>query len=151
MEFRRVIFRSASSSLESARTAPPERAVEALGTIRSAARDVLGEIGDLLAMLRTEDRAAAPQPGLGRLDELVRSFEDSGLNVTVRVQGDPAHVSGAVDLVAYRILQEALTTANKPSAQQRAHVLSEGGPDELSNMGKKPRDPPPAQERRSTR
>ncbi len=44
----------ASSALESR----PETAREALATIRSAAREVLGEIGDLLAMLRAEEPRA---------------------------------------------------------------------------------------------
>lgn len=132
----------ASSSLDSAGGPPPERAVEALRTIRSAARDVLGEIGDLLAMLRTEDGAATPQPGLGRLDELVRSFEDSGLNVTVRVQGDPADVSGAADLVAYRVVQEALTNAHKHGTHQRAHVLIDVRPGELAVVVTNPATPP---------
>lgn len=130
----------ASSSLESAGAAPPERAVEALRTIRSAARGVLGEIGGLLAMLRTEDSASVPQPGLNRVDELVRSFEDSGLNVTLRVLGDPADVSGAVDLVAYRVVQEALTNAHKHGAQQRAHVLIEVGPEQLAVIVTNPAD-----------
>lgn len=113
----------ASSSLES-----PERAQEALSTIRSASRTVLGEIGDLLALLRTEDPDAgttAPPSGLGRLDELVEQFAQSGLAVHLRVEGDPGHVSGAADLVAYHVIQEGLTNALKHGTDQRAHVLVE--------------------------
>jgi signal transduction histidine kinase len=113
----------ASSSLES-----PERAQEALSTIRSASRTVLGEIGDLLALLRTEDPDAgttAPPSGLGRLDELVEQFAQSGLSVHLRVEGDPGHVSGAADLVAYHVIQEGLTNALKHGTDHRAHVLVE--------------------------
>ena len=67
-------------------------------TIRGAARTVLGEIGALLEVLRTEDdagdRALSPQPGLERLDELVGQFADGGLAVTVRTEGDPSPVAG---------------------------------------------------------
>jgi signal transduction histidine kinase len=113
----------ASSSLES-----PERAQEALSTIRSASRTVLGEIGDLLALLRTEDPDAPPMtppPGLGRLDELVEQFARSGLAVRLRVEGDPRRVAGATDLVAYNVIQEGLTNALKHGGDRRAHVLVE--------------------------
>ncbi|SEB08676.1 Signal transduction histidine kinase [Leifsonia sp. 21MFCrub1.1] len=104
----------------------PEKAEDSLATIRSAARTVLGEIGDLMAMLRTEDNGEttpSPQSGLGRLDELVDQFAASGLDVNTRIEGDLHRVSGAVDLVAYRVIQEALTNAHKHGAESRAHVL----------------------------
>ncbi len=122
----------ASSTLESR----PETAREALVTIRSAARAVLGEIGDLLAMLRSEETegapsasGAAPQPGLDRLDELIDRFRESGLDVTLRVEGDLTRLPVAADLVAYRVLQEALTNAHKHGAEHRAHVLVDVGAD----------------------
>lgn len=120
----------ASSSLKS-----PERAQEALSIIRSAARTVLSEIGDLLALLRTENTDAegtAPQPRLGRLDELVKQFAEAGLDVQLRIEGDTARVSGAADLVAYRVIQEALTNAHKHGSGHRAHVLIEVTDDTVS-------------------
>ncbi|MBH0053520.1 sensor histidine kinase [Salinibacterium sp. SWN139] len=117
----------ASASLESR----PEKAKESLGTIRSAARVVLGEIGNLLDMLRSDSDdpsdASLPQPGLDGLDELVETFEASGLDVHVRIEGEPTAVSGATALVAYRVIQEALTNAHKYGAEGRAHVLVEVG------------------------
>lgn len=118
----------ASSSLRSR----PDRAEESLGTIRSAARTVLGEIGDLLAMLRAEgddavDRAAPPQ-GLDGLDGLVSEFATAGLDVRVRVEGTIDELPATVDVVAYRVLQEALTNALKHGAERRAHVLVSAGP-----------------------
>lgn len=104
----------------------PQKAKEALGTIRTAARTVLGEIGDLMAMLRADDNGDAdmsPQAGLDRLDELVARFVRSGLEVHTRVEGDLDRVSGAVSLVAYRVAQEALTNAHKHGAEHCAHVL----------------------------
>ncbi|MFV2109585.1 MULTISPECIES: sensor histidine kinase [unclassified Micromonospora] len=115
----------ASSALQTR----PERAQQALGVIRGAARTVLTEIGDLLRVLRTEDDdaggAAAPQPGLDQLDRLVSGFADAGLSVSVRTEGDLAAVSGAVDVVAYRVVQEGLTNAHKHGAEHRARVLIE--------------------------
>lgn len=114
----------ASSALDTR----PEKAREALGTIRTAARSVLGEIGDLLEVLRRDERIAeeaGPQPGLDRLDDLVHRFAADGLQVTLRREGDSSRVSGAVGLVAYRVVQEALTNALKHGAEGRAHVLLE--------------------------
>ncbi|WP_419703393.1 sensor histidine kinase [Promicromonospora sp. NFX87] len=107
----------------------PEKAREALGSIRTAARTVLGEIGDLLAVLRadgdTSATDAAPQPGLAQLDALVQRFEEADLSVHVRVEGDLGRVTGAPDLVAYRVIQEGLTNAHKHGSDHRAHVLIE--------------------------
>jgi len=112
----------ASSSLETR----PEKAREALGTIRSAARAVLGEIGDLLDVLRRDagdPPTSTPQRGLGELDTLVDQFAEGGLSVQVRVEGDTSTLTGATDLIAYRVVQEALTNAHKHGADGRAHVL----------------------------
>lgn len=120
----------ASSAIETR----PEKAVTALATIRRASRTVLGEIGDLLEVLRAGDaeRAPSPQPGLARLDELVAGFADAGLVVTTRVEGPIASVTGAADLVAYRVVQEGLTNAGKHGAGDRAHVLVAVAEDEVS-------------------
>jgi signal transduction histidine kinase len=135
----------ASSSLRS----KPERAEEALGTIRGAARTVLGEIGDLLTMLRAdgEGDGAAPQPGLGALDALLAEFASDGLDVTLRAEGDLARLSGAVDLVAYRVVQEALTNALKHGGGGRAHVLVSVGPDAVDLVVTNPTVAPPTSER----
>lgn len=109
----------ASSSLD----ADPERTREALRTIRSSSRTVLGEIGDLMTMLRSSDDDephTSPQYGLSQLDVLLDRFAKDGLNVTRRVEGDVTRVGGAADLVAYRVIQEALTNARKHGATQRA-------------------------------
>lgn len=120
----------ASSSLES-----PEQARAALSTIRSASRTVLGEIGDLLALLRAEDSDAAPTTpprGLERLGELVEQFRQSGLAVRLRVEGDPGRVVGATDIVAYHVIQEGLTNAFKHGSDGRAHVLLEVTDDQVA-------------------
>lgn len=115
----------ASSALD----ANPEKTRSALSTIRDASRTVLGEIGDLLTMLRTNDPAtdspAAPQPGVEDLDALIDQFRSVGLEVHQRVDGDLAHVTRAASLVVYRVVQEALTNAHKHGAEHRAHVLLE--------------------------
>ncbi|MCM3696357.1 sensor histidine kinase [Microbacterium oleivorans] len=135
----------ASSAID----AHPEKAKQSLVTIREASRTVLSEIGDLLSMLRSEDAddaTPAPPAGLDRLDELAAQFAASGLDVTTRIDGDPARVTGAVDLVAYRLAQEGLTNAHKHGAGNRAHVLVEVGEDALVVTVTNPRHESSAQD-----
>ncbi|QCQ15710.1 sensor histidine kinase [Microbacterium sp. RG1] len=120
----------ASASLETR----PDKTREALATIRTASRTVLSEIGGLLAMLRADDEdqpALAPQPDLSDLDRLVASFVENGLEAGVRRDSVPVAVPSAVSRVAYRVVQEGLTNALKHGSQRRAHVLIEGGAEEL--------------------
>lgn len=111
----------ASSSLETR----PERAREALATVRSAARTVLVDIGSLMALLRSDDadgRDLAPQAGLSQVDELLGRFADAGLHVEVQQAADLDGLSPASDHVAYLALQEGLTNAHKHGADGTARV-----------------------------
>ena len=132
----------------------PEKAEEALRVIRSAARTVLGEIGDLLEVLRSEDaaagRSAEPLPGLDRLDALVAQFEQAGLRVGVRLDGDVSAITGTAGTVAYRVIQEGLTNAHKHGAHGRAHVLIDARGDEATIVVTNP-VPPPARDGRGGR
>lgn len=121
----------ATATLESR----PDRAREALGTIRHASRTVLGEIGNLLEVLRADDRvdgARVPQPDLTALPALVDDFARVGLTVHTRVEGDASLAGGAVGRVAYRVIQESLTNAHKHGAEARAHVLVEVHPEAVT-------------------
>ncbi|GAA1851122.1 sensor histidine kinase [Microbacterium koreense] len=120
----------------------PEKAKESLATIRAASRTVLGEIGGLLEVLRSdaEDDATAPGPRLTALDDLTQQFARAGLDVSTRVEGDLARVSGAAGLVAYRVVQEALTNAHKHGAEHRAHVLLSVDGDALTVVVSNPID-----------
>jgi signal transduction histidine kinase len=114
----------------------PETAKDALAAIRSAARSVLAEIGDLMAMLRSDDaeegRASSPQVGVEGLEELVNRFRIAGLEVKTRIEGDIGRVTGMPGLVAYRVIQEGLTNAHKHGAEHRAHILIDVGASEVA-------------------
>ncbi|MFJ6531301.1 sensor histidine kinase [Microbacterium sp. NPDC091662] len=116
----------ASSALESR----PERAREALTTIRSASRIVLADIGGLLSLLRADDGAAArdlhPQPGLADLDALVAQSTDAGPRVDLRRDPDAPPLSPASDHVAYLVVREGLTNAHKHGAGGAVVVSVEG-------------------------
>ncbi|GAA1465242.1 two-component sensor histidine kinase [Microbacterium thalassium] len=94
----------------------PEVAREALVTIRTASRKVLGEIGELLASLRQgEPDNDAARPGLDDVASLIERFRDAGL--TVQLRGDDLLTRAEpVGDVVYAVLQEALTNAHKHGA-----------------------------------
>ncbi|MFF3596388.1 sensor histidine kinase [Kitasatospora indigofera] len=103
----------------------PEQARTALTTIKSASKEALGEVRQVLGTLRSPDAAAprGPAPGLARLDELVEQAGRAGLKVTLRVAGRPRPPAAGADLTAFRIVQEALTNVIRHSAARSADVL----------------------------
>jgi signal transduction histidine kinase len=55
------------------------------------------------------DELRAPRPSLARLDALVAQVREAGVPVEFDLDGDPRGLPAALDLSAYRIVQEALT------------------------------------------
>lgn len=103
----------------------PQAARASLQAIETSAREAMGELRRLLGLLRSDQEGGSrsPQPGLARLDELVERVRSAGLPVALRVEGQPRPLPAAVDLSAYRILQEALTNALKHGEDACAEVL----------------------------
>jgi signal transduction histidine kinase len=122
----------------------PERAAASLRSVERAGREALAEMRRLLGVLDgdADPRALAPQPGLADIDELLSRTRASGLAADLRVDGEPAAVSPALDLCAYRIVQEALTNVIKHAAPARAEVRVRWGQDalelEISDDGRGP-------------
>ncbi|WP_426625718.1 histidine kinase [Leifsonia sp. McL0607] len=102
----------------------PTLAEQSLVTIRTAARAVLTEIGQLLAMLRADiGDEDVPVATLDDLDELIAGYTSSGFTITTRTEGRQVSLPTAVSGVAYRAIQEGLTNAHKHGSEHRAHVL----------------------------
>ncbi|HEY1455876.1 MAG TPA: histidine kinase [Candidatus Dormibacteraeota bacterium] len=96
---------------------------EALESIETTARDTLAELNHLLGVLRKEsDAPHAPQPGLGQLNVLLQSARDAGLEVSLKVKGQPRPLPAALDLSAYRIVQEAITNVLKHASATKVEV-----------------------------
>jgi len=102
----------------------PERADSSLRSVERAGRDALAEMRRLLGVLDSGDdpRALAPQPGLADIEDLVSRTRTAGLATKLQIEGAPAIVSPALDLCAYRIVQEALTNAIKHAGPARVTV-----------------------------
>ncbi|WP_433311410.1 sensor histidine kinase [Micromonospora chersina] len=104
----------------------PDAAEEALGHVRSAARTVLDEMVTLLGVLRRQEEPESPTepaPSLTRLDTLVDGFA-AGQPVRWTLSGQPRPLPSAVDVAAYRIIQESLTNAHRhaPGAPVMVHL-----------------------------
>jgi signal transduction histidine kinase len=103
----------------------PERARPPLAAIQETARSALTEMRRLVGLLREtdEDAPRTPQPGLEALDRLVDDVRASGLPVTLEIVGEVRPLPGALDLTAYRIVQEALTNVRKHAGPAHARVV----------------------------
>jgi signal transduction histidine kinase len=87
----------------------------------------------LLAAMRTDgdELELTPQPGLDGLDALLGEIGRAGLPVQLHVDGDPVALPRAIDLSAYRIVQEGLTNALKHARATDADVTVRYRPDEV--------------------
>jgi signal transduction histidine kinase len=92
----------------------PNRSRAALEAIEQVARQTVGDIDQIVGTLRdqgSENGEVAAPSGLASLQTLVAHHSAGGLDVTVATTGSPRPLGVAVDLAAYRILQEGLTNA----------------------------------------
>ena len=106
---------------ESARLAVPglpPAGAQRLSAIGDTARAALVEMRRLLGVLREDTQLDAadrhPQPGLSLVTELIdEAREASGSATRLILRGAPIPLDPNVELVAYRIVQEALTNARR--------------------------------------
>ncbi|MFE2098898.1 MULTISPECIES: sensor histidine kinase [unclassified Streptomyces] len=94
----------------------PDQAKEALAHVREASRSALDELRATVGLLRQSGDPEAPTepaPGLSRLEDLAGTFRSAGLPVEVARTDHGTELPAAVDLAAYRIVQEALTNVQK--------------------------------------
>ncbi len=91
---------------------PGPATIARLDTIRTGAALALGEMRQILGVLRG-DAALLPQPTLRDLPELVDAVRASGTHITLTCTGETTTVTDALGLSAYRIVQEALSNATR--------------------------------------
>ena len=109
--------------------------------VEETARQALGELRQLLGVLRHDGYAPSlsPQPGLGQLDRLLDEVRGAGLPVSAGLEGAPVALPSALDLSAYRIIQEALTNVMKHEGCVPTTVVVRYGPAvvevEVTNVG----------------
>ena len=97
---------------------------DALESVEHAGRTALTEMRRLLVAMRSDGESAelAPQPGLDDLHPLLEELGRTGLPVQLHVEGERYPLPRALDLSAYRIVQEGLTNALKHAQAAEAEV-----------------------------
>ncbi|MFE1955745.1 sensor histidine kinase [Streptomyces sp. NPDC059524] len=126
----------------------PDQAKEALSHVRTASRSALDELRATVGLLRQSGDPEAPTepaPGLDRLDDLVGTFRNAGLPVEVARAKDAPTLPAAVDLAAFRVVQEALTNVHKhagPDARAEVSVVHVGPNVEITVLDNGPEATP---------
>jgi signal transduction histidine kinase len=88
----------------------PEQAGPALAAIKQLSKQTLDELRATVGVLRDdEDVPLAPTPGLDQVATLIENARNAGVKVAIDCEPRPADTPAAVDVAAYRIVQEALT------------------------------------------
>jgi signal transduction histidine kinase len=94
----------------------PAQARQALATIEATSRSALVELRRLLGVLRQGDDPVAslePNPGMAEIGRLADQIRSAGVEVELKVEGEPGELPPGVDLSAFRIAQEGLTNVLK--------------------------------------
>lgn len=137
-------------------TSKPDAAEQALVAAEQAGRQTLAELDNMLAVLRGADASIgaaafgtsqapegdagggfpspnrAPVPRLADIAALVDNLHDAGLQVGLDVLGDAPSVPASVEVVIYRVVQEALTNAVRYAAGSAVSVQLIYAPDAIS-------------------
>ncbi|HWD10751.1 MAG TPA: sensor histidine kinase, partial [Solirubrobacteraceae bacterium] len=104
----------------------PAQARNTLALIEAASHEALDELRAILGVLREPGDTRPPlepAPDLAAVDGLIEQARSSGLEVTFEIDGDqPGRIPEAVQLAAYRILQESLTNVRRHAPGMSARV-----------------------------
>lgn len=92
-----------------------------LATIEATARETLEEMRRLVRLLDEQQPGIAPGK-LANLEPLLERVRGAGLAVELAIEGEPRPLPAAIDLSAYRIVQEALTNALKHAGRATVRV-----------------------------
>lgn len=139
---------------------PPEDVAKAAGVIRSSAHAALGELREVINLLRNPaDRAGErdgggvqpPQPTLWDVAHLIEESRQAGMRVGFALRLDePDRVPDATGRTIYRIVQEGLTNARKHAAGSDVDVEVGQGTDGAVTVlvrnqpaAREPAPPPP--------
>jgi signal transduction histidine kinase len=107
---------------------------ETLQSIEATARDTLAELNHLLGVLRKGPNAPTltPQPTLDDVETLLKPARDAGLAAALKITGEKRPLPAALDLSAFRIVQEAITNVLKHANASRVEVVIDYQPEGIA-------------------
>ncbi|GAA4722541.1 sensor histidine kinase [Promicromonospora umidemergens] len=94
-------------------TGAPDRLDETLNAVTDTGRRAIGDLRHLLDLLDPGHDTAVQTPSLRELHTLVEQTRRAGQPVELTEEGTPSESAGSAELVAHRVVQEALTNALK--------------------------------------
>jgi signal transduction histidine kinase len=101
----------------------PLAAREALQAIESSGREALREMRGMIGVIRGSDaELGASSPGLAHLSALADRARAAGLTVELHVPATLPVLPLGLDLIAYRVVQEALTNSLKHAGRAHAQI-----------------------------
>ncbi|MDH3293539.1 MAG: histidine kinase [Acidimicrobiia bacterium] len=112
-----------------------DSAIEAMGDVEREGRQALAELRHLLGVLRPDSGGPhtsdpddlGPQPGLADVPTLVDQLANTGAEVTFNTTDAPQGLPAAVELSAFRIIQESLTNIVKHAGPNPAVDITVAG------------------------
>jgi signal transduction histidine kinase len=110
-------------------TAAPERLDQTLTAITDTGRRSIADLRHLLDLLNPDHGADPRTPSVGELSALVEQTRQAGQPVEFTEEGAPP--AGSAKVVAYRVVQEALTNALKYAHGSRTTVHVRHGESEI--------------------
>lgn len=124
----------------------PARARTHLEATRRTAQGALDEMRHLLDLLREDEVAYAPQPGISSLPDLIAETEAAGHRCRLTVMPEAESVADGPALTVYRVVQEALTNVRKhaPGAAVDVDVRADGNGLVVAVANTRPTAPGPA-------
>jgi signal transduction histidine kinase len=121
-----------ADAAEGALARNPELVARPLVAIRETARAALADMRRVVGRLSTEPAPLEPEPGLARAADLVEQARAGGIAVELRIEGNPVPLPPALDLAAYRVVQEGLTNVRKHARARHVEVALRYGRDRLA-------------------
>lgn len=118
-------------------TAAPQRLEQSLTAVSDTGRRAMTDLRHLLDLLNPDHGTGTGTtdvraPAVGRVLTLVEQTRRAGQPVEFTEQGTPPASTGSADLVAYRVVQEALTNALKYAHGSRTSVEVRHGEREIT-------------------
>jgi signal transduction histidine kinase len=112
----------------------PQQAQEAIGSVEASSRQAIADLHQIVGFLRSHDDGGddlAPQPDLERLPALIDQMRAAGLPIDYVEEGAAHRWPAAVELSAFRIVQEALTNVLKHAGPSPTTIRMRHEPDAL--------------------